>query len=219
MNPYEIFLKTSGHNSYRQLYTALEFIAKYKMGLDGLPFPLSAHENPPGNMMCPEINAFLRRCGSADKGDRSEMEAIKLIKFLKENPPKNRYESPVLPDAEPSQNEKNLMFYVFSHGIDLPGSKHNLFGHLQHFSSFFIDMYFGNYTEFNDYVKGLTKEELTKVLNRREGYCQSSPIFAPILGLRMVGIENKLLYTKEQVQKIRSMYSGCNENKHLKDTY
>jgi hypothetical protein len=49
MNPYEIFLRTSGHNSYRQLYTALEFIAKYKMGLDVLPFPLSALENPPGN--------------------------------------------------------------------------------------------------------------------------------------------------------------------------
>jgi hypothetical protein len=100
-------------------------------------------------------------------------------------------------------------------GIDLPGSKHNPFGHLQYFSSFFIDMYFGNYTEFMVHVKSFPKEELDKKLNKREGYCQQSPIFAPILGLRMANFDNKSMFTREEKLKIRSMYNLNNENRNL----
>jgi hypothetical protein len=108
-----------------------------------------------------------------------------------------------------------LIEHIFSQGIDLPGSRHNPFGHLQYFSSFFIDMYFGNFTEFKDFIKTLSKEELDLAMKKREGYFQYSPIFAPIVGLKMVDIERHPYFTSQQVQEIRTMYSGCNEHKHL----
>ena len=184
--------------------------------MDGVPFPLSALEHPPGNIFCPEIQEFIVKCGKAVLGDNSDDDAIKLIKFLRDNPPEVSYENPRLSDSQPTQDELNLIRQIFYKGIDLPGSMHNPFGHLQYFSSFFIDMFFGNFTEFNDYVKNLSKEELDMAMKKREGSCQQSPIFAPILGLRMVDIESTLLFTSQQIQEIRTMYSGCNEHKHLK---
>ena len=191
--------------SSQELYTILQVIAITKLGLDGVPFSLSALEHPPSDNAIKEITAFLRQCHKAASGNNSDDDAIKLIKYLKDNPPKESCENPRLSDSQPTQDEENLIEHIFNDGIDLPGSKHNPFGHLQYFSSFFIDMFFGNYTEFNDHIKNLSKEELNMAMKKREGYCQFSPLFAPILGLRI----------SKQVCEIRTMYSGCNEHKHL----
>jgi hypothetical protein len=194
----------------------LQVIAITKLGLDRVPFSLSDLEHPSCVHAIKEIRAFLLQCLKAASGNNSDDDAIKLIKYLKDNPPEESYENPKLSDKQPTEDEKNLIQHIFHDGIDLPGSKHNPFGHLQYFSSFFIDMFFGNFTEFNDYVKNLSKEELDMAMKKREGSCQQSPIFAPILGLRMVDIESTLLFTSQQIQEIRTMYSGCNEHKHLK---
>ena len=185
------------------------------MCLDRVPFPLSALEHPPGNNPNPEILEFMEKCIKIVTGDNSDDDAIKLIKLLKENPPEESYENPKLSDSKPNQDEINLIQQIFYQGIDLPGSIHNPFGHLQYFSSFFFDIFFGNYTEFKDHIKNLSKEELDMAMKKREGYCQYGPIFATILGLRMVDIENNTEFTSEQVREIRTMYSGCNEHKHL----
>ena len=209
------WLDTFQCNTSQELYIKLQVIAKYKLGLDGVPFSLLALEHPPDVNAKSNISDFMYKCIKAASGDKSEADAIKLIKFLKVNHPGESYENPKLSDSQPTEDEENLIHHIFCEGIDLPGSRHNLFGHLKYFSSFFIDMYFGNYTEFKDYIKNLSKEELDKTMKRREGYCQYSQTFAPILGLRMINIERKVCFTSQQVQEIRSMYSGCNEHKHL----
>ena len=203
-------------NSSQELYIWAQVISKYKLGFDGVPFSLLDLEHPPSVHAENEILAFLSQCVKAARGDNSDDDAIKLINFLKDNPPKESYENPKLSESQPTQQEKNLIEQIFYYGIDLPGSRHNPFGYLQYFSSFFIDMFFGNYTEFNDFIKTISKEELDKAMKKREGYCQHSPIFAPILGLRMVNIESKPWFTSQQMQEIRTMYSGCNEHKQLK---
>ena len=203
-------------NSHQQLYTILQVIAITKLGLDEVPFSLLDLAHPPSVHAIKEIRAFLLQCHKAASGNNSDDDAIKLIKYLKDNPPEESYENPYVSDSQPTEDEWNLIHHIFNFGIDLPGSKHNLFGHLQYFSSFFIDMFFGNYTEFDDHIKTLPKEKLEKAIKKREGYCQYSPIFAPIIGLEMVDIEIRAWFTSEQVQEIRTMYSGCNEHKHLK---
>ena len=215
MNPYEGFLGGLNCNTYPEMYSLLKLIAESKLGLDGVPFPLSDLEHPPNNYPCPEIKEFILKCGKAAMGDNSDDDAIKLIQFLKNNPPEESYENPRIPDRQPTKDEGNLIQHIFFKGIELPGSNHNTFGHLQYFSSFFIDMFFGNFTESNDYIKTLSKDELDKAMKKREGYCQYSPLFAPILGLRMENIERSCMFTSQQVQEIRTMYSGCNEHKHL----
>jgi hypothetical protein len=215
LNPFEDWLRAFRCSSYQELYSAIEYLAKCKIGLDEVPFPLSALENTP---VCdyPEIDAFITQCAKAHNSDNSESDAIKLIEFLKENHPEESYGNPILPDKPPTKTEMQLMVHIFYNGIDLPGSLYNPFGHLQYFSSFFIDMFFGNYTEFNDYIKSQSKEEIQKALTKREGYCQYSPIYAPIRGLRLIDVEGRINFTGKHKQEIRSMYSGCNENKHLK---
>lgn len=148
--------------------------------------------------------------------DPSEPDAVRLNKFLKKNPPKTIYRNPRLSTVECTEKEQNLIDHIFHKGLDLPGSKTNLYGNLEYFSNFFIDMFFGNLTEVNDHLKSLPENELYKALERREGYCQYSPIFAPIVGLRMVNIENSRFLTADEKKKVRFMFPGNNENKHVK---
>ena len=215
MNPYELAVADFHVKSLPELYAKLKTIARDKMGLRGVPFTLNDLENPPGNKMCPEIFAFIQECVKAHQGDNSDEHAIKLIKYLKENPPKEIYENPKVSNDKLSKEDKNLIRHIFYYGIDLPGSRHCPFGHLQYFSSFFIDMYFGNYSEFNDHVKSLSKRDLMKAMKKREGHCQQSPIFAPILGLRLGDFENRPNFTKEEKLKIKTMYNLNNENRNL----
>ena len=158
MNSYQPFLRVWNCSSFQELYLKLKFVAKNRMGLHGVPFPLSYLEHPPGNNICPEILEFIVKCNKIVRGDNSDDDAIKLIKYLEDNPPEESYEDPRLSDSQPTEDEVNLIEQIFFKGIDLPGSKHNPFGHLQYFSSFFIDMFFGNFTEFNDCIKTLSKE-------------------------------------------------------------
>ena len=217
MNPYEGYLHASSLKSstFKEFYSKLDYIARTEMGLERPPFTLSALEHPPENMPDPEIFAFVNKVDKIIRGDKSEAKAIELVKFLRENPPKESYENPKLSEGDCSNEERYFMHYVFASGIDLPGSRKNPFGHLQYYSSFFIDMFFGNYTEFEAHVKSLTAEQLCMAMKKREGFCQFNPIFAPILGLKLVNLDIDPTFTKEEKKKIRLMYSGNNENKHV----
>ena len=118
--------------------------------------------------------------------DNSDANAISLIKFLKQNPPEESYENPKLPGEVASEGYKQ----------------------------FLIDMFFGNYTEFIEHVDGLSKDEIDKALNKREGFCQQSPIFAPILGLRLADLDDWTDFTSKDRKEIKAMYSLNNENRH-----
>ena len=103
-----------------------------------------------------EISTFIFRCIRLKDGNNAEAQVQELTKHLKENPPKVSYENPILPDGPCTLEQKNLAQFIYCYGIDLPGSKLNLYGHLQYYSSFFIDMFFGNFTEFNAHIKSLS---------------------------------------------------------------
>ena len=216
MNPNEMWLEKFGCATYTQLYPKLEKIALERMGMKQLPFPLAALKFPtPENAK--DIFCLVYRCSRFYEGDYSELDAINLIQYLKENPPLVTYQNPNLTDIEHtvSVREANLMNHILISGLELPGSRHNLFG-MGYFSTFFIDMYFGNITEFMAHVSTLTSSgELKRALKMREGYCQYSPIFAPILGLRMINLEENQPFTKSEIREIRLLYTGSNENKHL----
>ena len=217
MHPYNYEIRYFDSKSPIELYFKLKFLARIKMGVKEMPFSLTALVHPPSNKRCPEVIAFMEQVINSSKGDTSEEQAIKLIKHPKENPPPESYENPPKKNEDNyTTDEKNLMSYIFKFGIDLPGSKHNLFGHLQHYTSFFIDMLFGNYTEFIGYTRSLSKVELKKALRRREGHCQFSPIFSPILGLALIDIKGNIFLTIKEKQEFRTMYNGCNENRHIK---
>ena len=213
-SPFESYLHTFGCESIPELYSTLERIAKYRMRIDHVPFLLSELEDcEPGR--AGDISSFLFECQRIVEGNDAEAQVKELIKYLKKNPPKVSYENPQLPDGPCTQEQKNLAQFIYCFGIDLPGSKLNLHGHLQYYSSFFIDMFFGNFTEFMVHINSLSKTELKKQLKKREGYCQFTPLFAPILGMVMVGLDHSHSFlTTADKQGIRLMYSGNNENKH-----
>ena len=213
-SPFAVHLSSFGCNTIPELYTRLEWIARFRIPLSHLPFKLSELENPdPTRYQI--ISAFIYKCMGLREGNDAEAQVKELTKYLKENPPKVSYENPKLPDGPCTQEQKNLAQFIYCFGIDLPGSKHNIYGHLQYYSSFFIDMFFGNYTEFMVHINSLSSKELKKQLKRREGYCQYSPIFAPILGLILLDLETHSFLTSAEQQNLRLMYSGNNEDKHL----
>jgi hypothetical protein len=210
-NRYEYYKQAFQCKSLQQLYVIIERIAKDKMSLDKLPFTLEELENPESHN--PDIDAFILQCEGTVAGKSADVEAKVLIDFLKKNPPKVSYKNPKLSLCR--LEDSNLIEHIFDDGIDLPGARFNNFGHLQYFSSFFIDIFFGNLTEVMEHIKSLTDKELKKALERREGYCQYTPVFAPILGLRLVNLEASHKYTSIQKKEIRTMYSGNNENLHV----
>lgn len=212
MNLRDFYLSAFKCNSVEELYFMAKHIAKKYMGLDKLPFSVSDLRHR--EFRCKsDISSFLNKCIAQVGGDNSEEKLKELVEFLKENPPKVTFENPKLPAGNCTDEEDNLMRQIHCNGIDLPGSKVNPNG-MGYFSDFFIDMYFGNYTEFIDHVNLLSKQELKKVLTKREGYCQYSPLFSPIIGTRMVDLDGNPNLTTSDKQRIRSMYHGCNENKH-----
>ena len=124
MNPYEVFLSVFNCKTYHEMYSLLKLTAESKLGLDGVPFPLSELEHPPGNWECPEIKAFITQCYNAASGDTTDDEVINLIKFLKDNHPIESYKNPELSNVDVTVNEDKLMTHIFYFGVDLPGSKH-----------------------------------------------------------------------------------------------
>ena len=210
----DFWLSAFGCHSYQQLYLALRRVAKEKMRQDSLPFPMAALKYSAGCSVSAELDYFLTLCMKLQHGDNSDEHATQLIEYLKMNPPKESFCNPELPKGRLKKEELNLIHHIYFYGLELPGSRYNLLGHLQSFSSFFIDMFFGNFTEYQDHIKSLTNNDLKRALERREGYCQYSPIFAPILGLRVKYIDSDPHLTDKDKQEYRKMYSGHNENKH-----
>ena len=196
------------------MYAKMNTVAYLMMGLDQAPFPLEALTHPPDNKLDPDVADFMWKAHKVLCKDKSDAQAIKMLKLLKENPPKERYDNPKLPSRKCSKNEDNLIRHIFLHGLDLPGSKHCPFGHLQYFSNFFIDIFFGNYTEFIDHVNSLLSEELERALKRREGYCQFSPVFSPLIGLKLEEKESSPMLTRRDKAEIGRLYNGNNEHKH-----
>ena len=214
MNPFSVHFHTFGASSIPELYSTLERVARNKLRLDHLPFLLSdledCHPSKAG-----DIATFIFQLMRLQDGNDADSQVKELTKFLKANPPEVSYENPKLPGGPCTPDQKNIAQFIYAFGIDLPGSKHNLYGHLQYYSSFFIDMFFGNFTEFMMHINGFSSKELKKQLEKREGYCQFSPIFAPILGIVMMNLERHSFLTAAEKERIRLMYSGNNEHKHL----
>jgi len=107
-----------------------------------------------------------------------------------------------------------LRLSIFAYGIDLPGSTVNPIG-TGHYTDFFMDSFFGNWSYFRKHLEKLSPKELSKALRRREGFCQYSPIFAPVLGLRFAGCIDSTL-PKGALQEINLMYNRKNEDEHLR---
>ena len=171
-----------------------------------LSFPLSDLEELDSTTRG-DIMSNIDQCLKSLQSDASHSRAVQLIALLKKNPPNVTYENPKRADEEYTlSKKKRFLSYIFMYGLELPGCKHNLFGHIQYFSSFFFDIFVGNFTEYNAHIQQLSEKDLKKKLERREGYCQYTLLFAPIRGLRMVDNWNPFLGSEKQ--EVRKMYSG-----------
>ena len=86
-----------------------------------------------------------------------------LNKHLRQNPPRVTFQNPDAwmgyTDWEFTKNEfvQNLMDYVAVE-IDLPGSKYNPIGQ-GYYSDLFIHMFFGNYSDFIEYIERLSEHD------------------------------------------------------------
>ena len=150
-----------------------------------------------------------------------------LNNHLKQNPPRVNFDNPdtiskrfsrkfctTKTDLDNSIVIQSLMDKC-SLEIDLPGSKYNPIGQ-GYYSDLFIHMFFGNYSDFIQHIEKLSEQELKRALNAREGYPQFSPVFAPVIGRRMIYIEQLPWLTKQNVRDIRTVWNGKNENDHFK---
>lgn len=184
----------------------MQYVARKTMRISNLPFPYSALI---GSQPDPDLNRFL---GYVLKGSNIVHELEKqslIVENLKKNPPsREHYNNPLV------FFNKELCNSIFWIGIDLPGSVLNPIG-MGYFNNLFIDAFFGNISEVIDHIEGLSPEELEKALLRREGYCQFSLLFAPIVGLRVFDIPDDPFYTSKAKAEFKLMYSGNNKNKHL----
>ena len=181
--------------------------------LDGLPFSLSALKkeiefNGEQNS-CEIVNSFKK----LNDHNFLELEVRKLINFLKSGAPKKSFKNPILnTNRVIIANEISLQDHVFMFGIDLPGSRYNPLG-MGYFSDFFMDMFFGNFTEFMEHVNKLSSISLKKAMKRREGFCRFNPLFAPIEGMLRMNDSPNL--SARETEEFKLMFCGANENKHL----
>ena len=76
-------------NSYRELYSKMQKIAKEKLNEDSLPFKLSDLEQPDGDdrHFC-DIIIYVASLLKLHRNNNSDVEAKKLVESLKKNPPK-----------------------------------------------------------------------------------------------------------------------------------
>ena len=179
MNVYSDFLNRFDCNTYDELYSKVETIARNTMGLDTMPFSLV--ELKFAQYARSDITFFLLQCYKKYTNDNSDQKIKILVKQIMKHPPKESYENPVV-SKHCSESQSDLQTHIFFFGIDLPGSMYNPFGS-GHYSHFFMDMFFGNYSEFMNHVDKFSQPELEMALSKREGYCKYTPLFAPILGL------------------------------------
>ena len=187
-------------------YLELDKFAKCIYGLDGLPFSLSALGDQDS---CHIVNSFEK----LSDHNFLELEVRKLINFLKKETPKKSYENPILNTSRVRITEEcSLQDHIFMFGIDLPGSRYNPLG-MGYFSDFFMDMFFGNFTEFMEHVNKLSSISLKKAMKRREGFCRFNPVFAPIEGMLRMNDSPNLCAC--ETKEFKMMFCGTNENKHL----
>lgn len=184
--------------------------------MDEIPFSLSNLEHPSSDYQkVGDIHDFIKKCAQKFGGDESDAHIKKLLEDLNENYPKISHENPKIDDCELTKEDMGLIANIFLNGIDLPGSKLNLYGKPGYFSNFFMDMYLGNQTEAMEYFNKLSKKEQKKALTVREGFCQFSPIFAPIIGQKMAYLENNNNFTSKEKKEIKLLFNLNNENKQL----
>jgi len=70
----------------------------------------------------------------------------------------------------------------WKHKLDIPGGlDRDSFGH-GYYSEFFLSVYLGNYGDFFSIICRMSKKELDRQLQSREGYFSISPVSAAILG-------------------------------------
>ena len=184
-NPYMDWLQKFECKNFRELYTKLEAIVKESQGLPKPPFSLTDLES--AKVQDGDIVSYLFYCWKLGSAFGSYKYVIKLIMYLKQNPPKVSYKNPHLAtttfatEGIIGENTRNINIHTLWYGIDLPGSKFNPKG-MGYFSDFVIDMFLGNYTEFMEHINKMTAPELKKCMQRREGFCQFNPVFFPIEG-------------------------------------
>ena len=143
----------------------------------------------------------------------TEKSRKELITKLKENPPKVNYKNPDF-STEHSDRDLWILRHIMHYGLEVPGSLDNPIG-MGYFSDFYYEMFFGNYTDFIERLEKLPESELKKTLQQREGYCQISPIFAPILGRKMNKVALDEFLSAEMKAEFHIMYHGNNENRHF----
>jgi hypothetical protein len=203
-------------SSFPELYSKITEIGKEKFGLDEIPFSLSNLEHPSSDCQTVgDIYDFIDKCAKKFSGNESDEHINKLLEDLNENYPKVSYENPKIDEGELTEENRYLITNIFFNGIDLPGSKLNLYGKPGYYSNFFMDMYLGNQTEAMEYFNKLSKKEQKKALTVREGFCQFSPIFAPIIGQKMANLENEAKFTTKEKKEIKLLFNLNNENKQF----
>ena len=56
---------------------------------------------------------------------------------------------------------------------------------MKYFSPAFMAAFLGNLDDFIQLIDNLSKSEIDRLLNKREGYLQFNPIFLPIIGAKI----------------------------------
>ncbi len=208
MSSYPRYIACFECHTVEQLYEKLESVAKNHLKLNKIPFPIEYLEQEYRR----EVEEFLYKCSKLYRNDNSDESAKELIRFLKKNPPKENYQNPTFV-ASNNEDEIHLGAQILLNGIDLPGSQFNPSG-CGYFSDFFMDCYFGNLSEVKSHINKFTEPELKATLERREGYCQYSPLFAPILGVTLFSTAERRLFPQD-ADEFTLVYTRCNENKHV----
>jgi hypothetical protein len=212
MSPFSLYFDLFECSTLQELYSQVEIIAIIKMGLEGPPFTLSTLEQP-WSYFNKDFHLFFIKCYEIfTKADIDE-EIVKLVEFLRKNPPQPSYENPIV-ETGFTKAEMTTIQRIFYHGLELPGSRNNPLG-MGYFTGFFLHVYFGNMTGVMEYINSLSKDQLDEALKMREGYRQFSPVFAPILGRKLVRLNSIPFMTKSITQEIRNTYPGNIENKHV----
>ena len=202
------WLKLFNCSSCEELYSKLEQIHAEHKPVEGEHVPFSLHDIKHFSTSDRKVDII---CDVTFYW--GAYKAAELIKDLRKNPPKKSFENPVVHQCS-SEAEYSAMSTLIP-DVDLPGSKYNFVGH-GYYSDLFFHMFFGNYSDFIEHIKKLSKQDLKKTLKTREGYPQFSPLFAPIIGRRMIHIESIKWLTEQNKRDIRLMYRGNNENKQVK---
>jgi hypothetical protein len=88
----------------------------------------------------------------------------KMAHLCRINPTKPSYINP--PNVGPDEEDddpwiRKIAERTFIDGLELPGNRHNPLG-MPYFSDFFMDMFFGNYTEFMQHIDKMSPKELKK---------------------------------------------------------